>query len=319
MNNSCYFKKERLEQNKKLLIFCLFHALLKVMPQKGFGLVYIILIIFIAILILGGGYYYLKVYRSAQYAKMATPLLETVRQTIQLSPSSKLKDKNDYAGAQVLLKERQQVLTQAKDQLSSFKLVPLKDKQVHEDFLTVLDWLITANNDAQKNVIFFETADKLWVLLKPEVAPESQTVGDYLNIWQVKIEPMQALAVDLFEEKPPALDDTSFNQLKTSWEYALLGYTIPLRYLQNQDRSKLYSDVTRDFTEDNLQPFLTEYDRENLDQIEKAIDEFPRLLESVLIKGTAENILRSASMPNVAQEEFGARTKRLQKYFEKKR
>lgn len=289
------------------------------MPQKGFGLVYIILIIFIAILILGGGYYYLEVYRSAQYAKVAIPLFETVSQTIQQSPYLKLKDKRDYAGAQVLLKERQQVLTQSKDELSSFKLVPFKDKQTHQDFLTVLDWLITANKDAQKNAVFFEIADKLWTLIKPEVAPESQTVGDYLNIWQDKLEPMQALAVDLFNEKPPALDDSSYNQLKSSWEYAILGYVIPLRYLQNQDRSKLYRDVTRDFTEDNLQPFLTEYDRQNLDQIEKSIDEFPKLLESVLIRGTAENILRSASMPNVSAEEFGEKTSRLQKYFEKKK
>lgn len=287
--------------------------------QKGFGLIYIILIIFIAILTLGGGYYYLEVYRSVQYAKIAIPLLETARQTIEQSPYLKLKDKNDYAGAQVLLKEGEQVLVQAKEQLLSFKLVPFKDKQVHQDFLTVLGWLIDANKDAQKNAVFFEIADKLWTLIKPEVTPETQTVGDYLNIWQDRLEPIQSLAVNLFNEKPPALDDTSFNQLKTSWEYAILGYTIPLRYLQTQDRSKLYQDATRDLTIDNLQPFLTEYDRENLDKIENAIDEFPRLLESVLIKGTAENILRSASMPDVSQEEFGERTKRLQKYFEKKK
>lgn len=289
------------------------------MPQKGFGLVYIILIIFIAILILGGGYYYLEVYRSAQYAKVATPLLETVRQTIEQPSSSKLKDKNDYGGAQVLLKEREQVLAQVREQLLAFKLVPFKDKQVHKDFLTVLDWFISANQDAQKNVIFFETADKLWTLIKPEVAPETQTLGDYLNIWQDKLEPMQALAVNLFNEKPPALDDTSFSQLKTSWEDAILGYSIPLRYFQTQDRSRLYRDALKDLTKDNLQPFLTEYDRENLDKIEKAIDEFPRLLESVLIRGTAENILRSSSMPNVSAEEFGEKTARLQKYFEKKK
>lgn len=289
------------------------------MPQKGFGLVYIILIIFIAILILGGGYYYLEVYRSAQYAKVATPLLETVRQTIEQPSSSKLKDKNDYVGAQVILKEREQVLAQAREQFLAFKLVPFKDKKVHEDFLTVLDWFISANKDAQKNAVFFETADKLWTFIKPENTPDNQTVGDYLNIWQVKTEPMQAVAVDLFAEEPPALDDSSYNQLKTSWEYAILGYTIPLRYFQTLERNKLYRDATKDLTKDNLQPFLTEYDRQNLDQIEKAIDEFPRLLESILIKGTAENILRSSSMPNVSQEEFGARTKSLQKYFEKKK
>lgn len=287
--------------------------------QKGFGLVYIIVIIFVIILALGGGYYYLEVYRSAQYAKVATPLLETVRQTIQQSPSSKLKDKNDYAGAQVLLKEREQVLAQVKEQLLSFKLVPFKDKQVHEDFLTVLDWIIAANKDAQKSAVFFETADKLWTFIKPEVTPDNQTVGDYLNIWQGKLEPMQELAVDLFIEKPPALDDAAFNELKTAWEYAILGYTIPIRYFQTQDLSKFYLDATKDLTIDNLQPFLTEYDRQNADKIEKAIDEFPRLLESVLIRGTAENILRSASMPNVSAEEFGVRTSRLQKYFEKKK
>lgn len=287
--------------------------------QKGFGLVYIILIIFIAILTLGGGYYYLEVYRSAQYAKVAIPLIETVRQTIEQSPSSKLKDKNDYAGAQVILKEHEQVLTQVKEQLLSFKLVPFKDKQVHQDFLTVLDWFIAANLDAQKNAVFFQTADQLWTLIKPEVAPESQTVGDYLNIWQDKLEPMQELAVDLFTEKPPGLDDNSYNQLKTSWEYAILGYTIPIRFFQTQERSKLYRDATANLTEDTLQPFLTEYDRQNLDKIENAIDEFPRLLESILIKGPADNIVRSASMPNISQEEFGEKTSRLQKYFEKKK
>ena len=287
--------------------------------QKGFGLIYIILIIFIVILIVGGGYYYLEVYRSAQYAKVATPLFETVGQIIQQSPSSKLRDKKDYAGAQVILKEREQVLAQAKEELSSFKLVPFKDKQVHQDFLTVLDWFIAANKDAKKNAVFFETADKLWILIKPEVVSENQTVGDYLNIWQDKLEPMQALAVNLFTEKPPALDDASFSQLKTSWEYAILGYTVPLRYFQTQERSKLYRDAIQDLTKDNLQPFLTEYDKQNLDKIEKSIDEFPRLLESTLIRGTAENILRSSSMPNISQKEFGEKAARLQKYFEKKK
>lgn len=264
----------------------------------------------------GGGYYYLEIYRSAQYAKVTVPLIKTVSQTIQQSPYLKLKNKKDYAGAQVILKEREQVLSQAREELSSFKLVPFKDKQIHEDFLTVADWLIDTNKDAQKNAVFSEIADRLWTFIKPEVTPDNQTVGDYLNIWQDKLEPMQELAVDLFGEKPPAFDDATFSQLKTSWEYAILGYTIPIRFFQTQDRSKLYQDATKDLTLDNLQPFLTEYDRQNLDKIEKAIDEFPRLLESVLIKGTAENILRSASMPNVSAEEFSEKTARLQKYFE---
>lgn len=285
--------------------------------QKGFGLVYIVVVIFAILLALGGGYYYQEVYRSAQYAKMASSVFDTVTKTLQRSPSLRLTDKKDYRGAQILLKEDEQVLTQAKDKLSSFRLVPFKDKQTHQDFLTVLDWLIASNIDAQKNAVFFEIANRLWTFIKPAVTPDSQTVGDYLNIWQDRLEPMQELAVDLFEERPPALDESTFNQLKTSWDYTILGYVIPLRYFQTLDRSKLYNDVTRNLTTDNLQPFLTEYDRQNADKIDKAIDEFPNLLESVVIKGTADNILRSALMPNISQEEFSEKAVRLQKYFGK--
>lgn len=296
--------------------------------QKGSIWIWLI-VIFLFIGLLGGGlYYYLEIHTPAQYAKVVIPIYDEIK-TQHLEPSFQGTD--DYEGLLAVLDEYSITFSRMNDQLSKLKPLPIgnalpfltnakRSIQIHEDFTKILEVFISnidqAQEQAKKQSQFIVKAKELFLLLRPDLTeyppkavPEGQgvslppppnTVGEYLAVWEPRITKARVVAKDLFSE-PQDLGEVSFDELKSLWLETQQGYDALLPFLKKQEPKLTFYDV---------QKHISESDKAVFAKVDK-IDEFLPMLENVLIRNKAENILKNAFISTPA--DFNLRTSRIDK------
>lgn len=294
-------------------------------PQKGSILIWLI-VIFLIIVSLGGGlYYYLEIYSPAKYAKAVIPIYDEIRtQQVEMN----FKGGGDYEGALTALDQYEASFTDWRDQLlrlkpslfnnsPSFLSNSNRSQQIQEDFTAILDFFISNIADVKEKVQFTMKAKQLFLLLRPDLTeyppkavpagqgiplpPPPNTVGEYLTAWEGRISQAKVVTEDLFSESQD-LGDVSFDELKSLWQETLQGYNLVIPFLKKQDPGLPLTDA---------QKLVPENEKVLFDKVDK-IDEFLPLLEKVLIRYSAENILKfQFASDGQTQSELDLRYKRL--------
>ncbi|MEK7617136.1 MAG: hypothetical protein AAB414_03710 [Patescibacteria group bacterium] len=297
------------------------------MFQKGNVLVWLVVVLLIISFLGGGLYYYLEIYTPAQYAKAVISIYDEIK-TQHLETNFQGTD--DYEGLLAVLDEYSIIFSRMNDQLSQLKPSPIgsvppfltsakRSIQIHEDFTKILEVFISnigqAQEQAKKQSQFIVKAKELLLLLRPDLTeyppkavPEGQgvtlppppnTVGEYLAVWESRISKAKVVAEDLFSE-PQDLGDVSFDELKSLWLETQQGYDALLPFLNKQEPKLTFYEV---------QKLTPEGDKAVFAKVDK-IDEFLPMLESVLIRNNAENILKNSFIST--PPDFNLRTSRLE-------
>lgn len=298
--------------------------------QKGSILIWLIVIFLIVSLLGGGLYYFLEIYSPAQYAKAVVPIYDEIKSQNLRSGNSTRSD--NYEDILIFLDEFQSSLTQINVKLSNLKPSPIKSlppflantkrsQQIHEDFTKALEILLSnidkSKEQFKKKAQFMVKAKQLILLLRPDLKtypppavpagqgeplpPPPNTAGEFLSVWEGRIPQAKIVAQELFSE-PQDLGEVSFDELKLLWLETEQGFDVIIPFLKKQDPNLSLRDA---------QKLVLASDRPMYDKVDK-IDEFLPLLEKVLIKNSAENIIKSQFiLDNDAQSELNLRTKRL--------
>lgn len=293
--------------------------------QKGFIWIWLI-VIFVIIGVLGGGlYYYLEIYNPVQYAKAVIPIYDEIR-TQQVGMN--FKGGGDYEGAVTTLNQYETSFTNWHNQLRVLNPSPIsnlpsfltntkKSQQIQEDFTMILDFFISNIAGAKEKAHFMIKAKDLFLLLRPDLTeyppkavpagqgvplpPPPNTVGEYLTVWEGRISQAKVVAADLFSE-PQDLGEVSFEELKSLWLETEEGFDAVFSFLKTQDPNIPFSEVQKLIPKSEQAVYL---------KVDK-IDEFLPLFEKVLIRYSAENILKfQFSADSSTQSEFNLRTGRL--------
>lgn len=127
-------------------------------------------------------------------------------------------------------------------------------------------------------------------------------MGEFLNVWESRITQAKVVAEDLFSE-PIDLGELSFEELKSLWQETVQGYDLFIPFLKRQDPNLTLSEV---------QKLIPEGEKAEFDKADDAADQLLPLLEKVLIRYSAENILKfQLSNDRDTQSELDVRYKRL--------
>lgn len=293
--------------------------------QKGSILIWLIVSFLIIGLLSGGLYYYLEIYNPAQYAKAILPIYDEIR-TQQVGSS--FQDVGDYEGALAALDQYETSFTNWRNQILALNPSPInnppafltnskRSQQIQEDFTMILDFFISNIAGAKEKAHFMIKAKQLFLLLRPDLTeyppkavpagqgvplpPPPNTVGEYLNVWEGRISQAKVVAADLFSE-PQDLREVSFEELKSLWQQAEEGFDAVLSFLKTQDSNIPFSEVQKLIPPAEQAVYL---------KADK-VDEFLPLLEKVLIRYSAENILKfQFSADSSTQSEFNLSAGRL--------
>ena len=117
-----------------------------------------------------------------------------------------------------------------------------------------------------------------------------------------------SLPIRMLEERPAVfsepqdLGEVSFDELKSLWQKAIEGYDLYIPFLKRQDPNLTLSEA---------QGLVPEGDKAAFEKAFDAVDQFLPLLENVLIRNKAENILKNAFISTPA--DFSLRTSRIDK------
>lgn len=296
-------------------------------PRPHRWLIILVIILF-ALLIFGtAGYYYLEIYTPAQYAEAVIPIYDEIRS--QEVGTGSLKGGGDYEGLLLILDQYQTFLTKEKVKLSNLKPSPIdttpsflanteRSKQIQEDLTKILEVFLSSIAQAKKQAQFMIKAKELLLLLRPDLTiypppavpagqgapspPPPSTVGEHLSVWEARVPKAKEVAKDLFS-KPQDLRAASFEELKSLWLETEQGLDVLIPFLKNQDPSLSLSEA---------QKLVPEGDKAVFAKVDK-IDEFLPMLENVLIRNNAENILNSQfSAGSSIQSELKLRGGRLE-------
>lgn len=294
------------------------------LPRSSRWAIILVIIVIILLTFGGGGYYYLEIYTPAQYAKAVTPLYNEI--TSQEVGTSNLKGGGDYEGLLLILDQYQAFLTQEKVKLANLKPSPIKtlpsifpntarSKQIQEDFAKILEVFLANIAQAQKQAQLMIKAKELFLLLRPDLTtypppavpagqgepspPPPSTAGEFLSVWETRVPKAKAVANDLFSQ-PQDLGEVSLDELKSLWLETEQGFDALIPFLKRQDPKISLSE---------LQKIVPERDKAVFDKVDK-IDEFLPMLESALIRNSAENILNAQF--SATQSELKLRGERLE-------
>lgn len=311
-------------------LFSPIRDLIKQMPfksQKGNILIWLIAILLIIGLLGGGLYYYLEVYTPAQYAKAVIPLYDQIR-TQQVGRGNPT-GSDDYEDISRILNPYEASLTQANAKLSKLKPSPVtavpsfltntkRSQQIQEDFTKILELFLSNIAKANKQAQLMIKVKELILLLRPDLTeyppkavplgqgsplpPPPSTAGEFLTVWELRVPKAKVVAKDLFSE-PQDLGNVSFDELKSLWLETEQGFDAIIPFLKKQDPNLPISEA---------QKLVPENEKPLYDKVDK-IDEFLPLLENLLIRNSAENILKFYLFgpDSVEQSEFNSRAARL--------
>lgn len=273
----------------------------------------IIPVIIILIFLAGGGYWYLEIYSPVQYAKAATALWEQFEAAMTRDPeltAVNFNDEKDYAGALQILQRRLALAEKMRNELAVLR--PSRNtKDIHADFLFVLDGYRLVSDDAVRRAEFFADAVALTKFFQPDSSllnSETATMRQYQDYFTSAVPRATSAGDALFKEEPPPLHgDVSFAELKTGWGAVKPVFSVMLSYIlkQNPDmRMKGYSPS---------RPTQEETDAQN------KLTVFGQMLDSAMRQNTTRGILSYSGIKNlegVTEEEFEARFKKLEEEME---
>lgn len=286
-----------------------------------------LLVLFLSFgLVSGGLYYYLEIYIPERYAKEILPLFEQMGS--QPPETANLKGGGDYEGALNNLNIYDQYFSQKLEQLQklhpsllknppSFLANAQRSQQIQEDFTKILEVFKANIGKAKQQVQFASKAKELFLLLRPDLntyppkavpagqttplTPAPNTVSEFLAVWEARVPKAKKVAQALFSE-PQDLGEVSFEELESLWLETEQGLDNLIPFLKKQNPKLTISE---------LQKLVPENEQVVFAKVDK-IDEFLPLLEKVLIRNNAENILNfQFSSDSVTQSELNVRYKRL--------
>lgn len=299
-----------------------------VSTKSSKNLVIIMFIITVVLLFLfgGGGYYYFEIYQPSQYVKAVIPIYDELRS--QPMGGGNPTGSDDYEDILIILDQYQASLTQINVKLSKLKPSPIKtipsfltnakeSQQIQEDFTKILEEFISKIAKAKNQAQLMIKAKELILLLRPDLTvypplavpagqgtpspPPPSTAGEFLTVWEERVPKAKVVAKDFFSE-PQDLGDVSFDELKSLWQETEQGFDVILSFLKKQDSNLPLRDA---------QKLVPQNEKVLFDKVDK-IDEFLPKLESVLIRNSAENILRTQFLIDDAKRsEFETRFARL--------
>lgn len=261
----------------------------------------------------GGGYWYLEIYSPVQYAKAATTLWEQFEFALTEDPeltAVNFNDEKDYAGAMQILQRRLALAEKTRNELMALR--PSRNmKEIHTDFLFVLDGYRLVTDDAVRRASFFADAVALTKIFQPDSSlfnSETATMRQYQDYFTSVVPRATSAGDTLFKEDlPPLHGDVSFIELKISWESVKPAFSTILSYILRHNpnmRMKGYSPI---------RPTQEETDAQN------KLTTFGQMLDSVMRHNTTRGILSYSDIKNlggITEEEFEARFKKLETAME---
>ena len=255
---------------------------------------FIIVLIVIGILGLGGGaYWYLTIYQPTNYVETFIQFEQEMKASIgEFNSTSNIKDSKDYIGALETIRLSKNLNEEFQGQLSLLS-PPFfgKGKQIHKDTLKVIEYTSAIINDTEQRVLFFTQIKELSDLLK--TSPETKsTIGETTKSLEDLVGQIKILGNELFQKEPCQLSgEVSYNELRLAWEEGRPVMDMMLTFARSHDP---------DLPTDRIGKFpKTEVEKEAQEKFGK----FRKLIESVAKGNTIDSILSFRSPQNVLQEE----------------
>ena len=259
----------------------------------------------------GGGYWYLMMYQPAQYGKAVLALEAEVQAYGAQSGQPRFRWRYDYETALNALDKHEAFFVQFNQKIEALD-PPLFDqemKELQEDLSFVGGELTKGANDGRRTIAFVKDAIGLYRIYYPDsstiratLSPELRSaqpsaplfqpydnLGTVIDFWRSQLAVSKPYADRMFDQEPVNLGDNSFSELKSLWEEINRAATTVLPALERQfGRNMSVSLLPSPQELEKTIPGAVSLDK---------IDEFLQKLESVIIRGSAEEIFQSAAYP----------------------
>lgn len=260
----------------------------------------------------GGGYWYTMIYQPAQYGKAVLALEAEIQSYGAQSGAPQFRWRYDYETAINALDKHEAFFTQFNKKIEDLN-PPLFDKEMkelQENLLLFGGEFSRGSNNGRKTIAFVKEAIEIYKIFYPASStisatlspeeiksyqpsaspqPQSGDLGSIFDYWELMMTSSKPHADKMFNQEPLNLGDVSFLELKSLWEeiYGAVQTVLPA-VEQKYGRGFPVNSLPSPPELEKTIPGATSLDK---------IDEFLRKLESVIIRGGAEEIFRSALYP----------------------
>jgi len=275
-------------------------------------LVFIIVVLVIISSVFGFGYYYFEIKQPKAYAKTIVALFEKLEMSAGLSlDSSLLSTTTDYFGAADILFQKKESLQEVRHKLSKTE-PPRKMKEAHQNLTNSLDFFIFLAGTGQKRADFFKGLNKLNEEIKnlfqsfqartparPGTPSDFPTTKEIQNRWKEMVPKIKTAGTQAFGQEAVELKEISFDELKSEWEKNKQNLDILLSLILLFNPNLAVNEA---------QNVLTSEQTKQGEKAMKELQDFQKLLDSLIFKNPAADILNFSFLTSQKQVELSERS-----------
>jgi len=270
-------------------------------------------LVIIALLLLlgGGGYWYVEVYQPRQYAKAVLALEDELKAYGAQMSQPQFRWRYDYETAINALDRYDAFFAQWLKKIEALKppMFNQELKEFHVDLLIIGTEFPKGADRARKTIAFVKNAIEIDRIYNPEsttiretLPPELRSnqpplpmsqpydLGTAIDYFKSRLAAAKPYADAMFNQEPIDLGGNTFAELKSLWEEMNQAVNTVLPALeQKYGRNKPLGSLPSPSELEKTIPGAAFFGR--------GMDEFERKLESIIIRGGAQEILQSSLYP----------------------